>query len=264
MGLSGFNINLSSFNRLHFSSLFILIFPSSSMRTFLLTLLAVYLFVGSVQPRPLYSLALLSLGGLEHEPVLLPDFASTIFNANREKVLALEKTSGQVITSADRSSLSITDINDSSIDSNPDVSTAVSTAASPTPIDDEEYKENGHNDDDDDDDDNDEIDMTRIIEEDFDVDINRFAQLLSIHLLFDHFENAVANLSKKVSRRFQETIQFSILHGNGDSNILTDDATGPSNDLTFDIEVLKGQIRGAVGCKSLKSVTILLSSLLIY
>ncbi|KAG2181641.1 hypothetical protein INT44_008456 [Umbelopsis vinacea] len=199
------------------------------MHTFLLTLLAVYLFVGSVQCRPLYSLALLSLGGLEQEPVLLPDFASSILNANREKVLALEKSLAEPSSSA---GLSITDVNDRSIESNPDLSTAASAASSPAAMEDEEDEE-------------DELDMTRIIEEDFDVDINRFAQLLSVHLLFDHFENAVTNLSKKVSRRFQETIQFSILYGNGDSDIITEEST--SNELTFDIQVLKGQIRGAVG-----------------
>ncbi|KAI8582955.1 hypothetical protein K450DRAFT_225626 [Umbelopsis ramanniana AG] len=209
------------------------------MHTFLLTVLAVYLFVGSVQCRPLYSLALLSLGGLEQEPVLLPDFASSIFNANREKVLALEKSFTEPPSSADGTSLSITDVNDRSIESNPDLSTAASAASSPAAIDDEVYE----------DDEDDEVDMTRIIEEDFDVDINRFAQLLSVHLLFDHFENAVTNLSKKVSRRFQETIQFSILYGNGDSDIITEESIGSGNEMTFDIQVLKGQIRGAVGCK---------------
>lgn len=212
------------------------------MHTFLLTLLAVYLFVGSVQCRPLYSLALLSLGGLEQEPVLLPDFASSIFNANREKVLALEKSFTEASTSVDGPSLSITDVNDRSIESNPDLSTAVSAASSPAVIDDESYEE-------DENDEDEELDMSRIIEEDFDVDINRFAQLLSVHLLFDHFENAVTNLSKKVSRRFQETIQFSILYGNGDSDIITEESIGSGNEMTFDIQVLKGQIRGAVGCK---------------
>ncbi|CAO3658657.1 unnamed protein product [Umbelopsis ramanniana] len=210
------------------------------MHTFLLTLLAVYLFVGSVQCRPLYSLALLSLGGLEQEPVLLPDFASSIFNANREKVLALEKSFTEASTSVDGPSLSITDVNDRSIESNPDLSTAVSAASSPAMVDDESYEE-------DENDEDEELDMSRIIEEDFDVDINRFAQLLSVHLLFDHFENAVTNLSKKVSRRFQETIQFSILYGNGDSDIITEESIGSGNEMTFDIQVLKGQIRGAVG-----------------
>lgn len=204
------------------------------MHTFLLTLLAFQLFVGLVQPRPLYSLALLSLGGLEQEPVLLPDFAASIFHANREKVLALEKKLEETSSNADGSSLSIADVNDSTtVDSSPDISTAPSAVPSSILIQGSEAES--------------EENTEEAI--DFQVDLNRFSQLLSVHLLFDHFENAVANLSKKVSRRFQETIQFSILYGNGDSDIITDDSTNMSNEMTFDIQVLKGQIQGAVGCK---------------
>lgn len=205
------------------------------MRTLLLTLLATQLFVGLVQPRPLYSLALLSLGGLEQEPVLLPDFAASIFYTNREKVFALEKKLDHV--DENKSSLSISDVNDSTMDSSPDISTAPSAVTS--------ILEQVHHDEADED----HPATTKEIEDDFQVDLNRFSQLLSVHLLFDHFENAVANLSKKVSRRFQETIQFSILYGNGDSDIITDDSNSITNEMTFDIQVLKGQIRGAVGCK---------------
>lgn len=204
------------------------------MHTFLLTLLALQLFVSLVQPRPLYSLALLSLGGLEQEPVLLPDFAASIFHANREKVLALEKKLEETSSNADGSSLSIADVNDSTtVDSSPDISTAPSAVPSSILIQASEAES--------------EENTEEAI--DFQVDLNRFSQLLSVHLLFDHFENAVANLSKKVSRRFQETIQFSILYGNGDSDIITDDSINMSNEMTFDIQVLKGQIQGAVGCK---------------
>lgn len=201
------------------------------MRIFLLALLAFQLFVGFVQSRPLYSFALLSLGSLEQEPVLLPDFASSIFNANRQKVVALEKSIEEPEKLSDTSSpsLSIADVNDSTALSRSDATsnTASDSDVSTTILEPEPTMEQA--------------------ESDFEVDLSRFSQLLSVHLLFDHFENAVTNLAEKVSRRFQETIQFSILYGNGDSDIIPEDDA--KNEMVFDIQVLKGQIRGAVGCK---------------
>ncbi|KAG2179823.1 hypothetical protein INT43_003606 [Umbelopsis isabellina] len=199
------------------------------MRILLLALLSTQLFVGLVQSRPLYSLALLSLGSLEQEPVLLPDFASSIFNANRQKVIALEKSieESEKLSDTSSPSLSITDVNDSTALSRSDATSDTTsdndistTTLEPEPT------------------------MAQA-ESDFEVDLSRFSQLLSVHLLFDHFENAVTNLAEKVSRRFQETIQFSILNGNGDSDIIPEDDA--KNEMVFDIQVLKGQIRGAVG-----------------
>jgi hypothetical protein len=200
------------------------------MRIFLLALLSLQLFVSLVQSRPLYSLAILSLGSLEQEPVLLPDFASSIFNSNKQKVVALEKTIEEPEKLADTSlsRLSITDVNDSTAVSRSDaMSNTVSDDLSTTTLEPEPTMAQP--------------------DADFEVDLSRFSQLLSVHLLFDHFENAVTNLAEKVSRRFQETIQFSILYGNGDSDIIPEDDA--KNEMLFDIQVLKGQIRGAVGCK---------------
>ncbi|KAG0166090.1 hypothetical protein DFQ28_008071 [Apophysomyces sp. BC1034] len=76
-----------------------------------------------------------------------------------------------------------------------------------------------------------------INEPEFDVDTVRFAQLLSTHLLFDHLETAFTLLSKKISLHFQEAIQVNV-------RSLESVESGSSS---VDVEILKGQLKGAVG-----------------
>ncbi|KAF7730263.1 hypothetical protein EC973_002506 [Apophysomyces ossiformis] len=74
-------------------------------------------------------------------------------------------------------------------------------------------------------------------DQEYEVDTSRFAQLLSTHLLFDHLETAFSLLSKNISLHFQDAIQVNVKSpesvDNGSSSV--------------DVEILKGQLRGAVG-----------------
>ncbi|ORZ00289.1 hypothetical protein BCR43DRAFT_521339 [Syncephalastrum racemosum] len=76
----------------------------------------------------------------------------------------------------------------------------------------------------------------------FDVDIHRFAHLLSTHLWFDHLETTFGHLSKQISRRFHDWVRIDaqpLVVTDSHSN---DDACSP-----VDLQILKGQIKGAVG-----------------
>lgn len=76
----------------------------------------------------------------------------------------------------------------------------------------------------------------------FDVDIHRFAHLLSTHLWFDHLETTFGHLSKQISRRFHDWVRIDtqpLVVANPPDN---DDACSP-----VDLQILKGQIKGAVG-----------------
>lgn len=77
---------------------------------------------------------------------------------------------------------------------------------------------------------------------DFLVDASQFAHLLSTHLLFDHVENAFHLLSKQISSRFRESIQVNVRL---QSPVQYEDTTYSS----VDVQILKGQLNGAVGCK---------------
>jgi hypothetical protein len=74
----------------------------------------------------------------------------------------------------------------------------------------------------------------------FNVDIQRFSSLFSTHLLFDHIDGTLSFLSKRISLSFQDLIQ------------VTPQPPFDINDDAFvivDVELLKGQLQGAVGCK---------------
>ncbi|ORZ00158.1 hypothetical protein BCR43DRAFT_484766 [Syncephalastrum racemosum] len=75
--------------------------------------------------------------------------------------------------------------------------------------------------------------------EDFAVDVNRFAQLLSTHLLFDHLDHAFFMLSKKISVQFRDSFQVSVQTAD------TTEDHDPSS--SVDVQILKGQLQGAVG-----------------
>lgn len=82
-------------------------------------------------------------------------------------------------------------------------------------------------------------------DQDFIVDVNRFAQLLSTHLLFDHLDHAFFMLSKKISVQFRDSFQVSVQTAD------TTEDHDPSS--SVDVQILKGQLQGAVGCTSLSS-----------
>jgi hypothetical protein len=70
------------------------------------------------------------------------------------------------------------------------------------------------------------------------VDKSRFTQLLSNHLLFDHYDKAFNQLSRKISQQFREALQIRLRH------LSENKAHAP-----VDVQILKRQLRGAVGCK---------------
>lgn len=73
------------------------------------------------------------------------------------------------------------------------------------------------------------------------VDINQFSQFFSSHLFFDHLDGTLTVLSKRISQHFQSLIQVTIQPLGG----------GPNDDFEVDVDLLKGQLQGAVGCKCL-------------
>lgn len=86
------------------------------------------------------------------------------------------------------------------------------------------------------------------------VDINRFTQLLSNHLLFDHFDKAYLQLSRKISFSFRDAIQVRVKKVKTKSKDITT-ATNTAVVITppVDVQILKRQLKGAVGCKFLSS-----------
>lgn len=86
------------------------------------------------------------------------------------------------------------------------------------------------------------------------VDINRFTQLLSNHLLLDHFQKAYSQLSKKISFQFRDAIGLRVRKIKSKKSKGTTTTT-PSHTSKLlqqppvDVQMLKRQIRGAVGCK---------------
>ncbi|KAI8992671.1 hypothetical protein BDB01DRAFT_446125 [Pilobolus umbonatus] len=69
------------------------------------------------------------------------------------------------------------------------------------------------------------------------VDLSRFTQLLHNHLLFDHYEQAFHQLSRKISMQFRDSI-----HVKMKKTSKVDVIVSP-----VDVQVLKRQLRGAVG-----------------
>ncbi|KAI8886018.1 hypothetical protein K501DRAFT_331575 [Backusella circina FSU 941] len=68
------------------------------------------------------------------------------------------------------------------------------------------------------------------------VDKSRFTQLLSNHLLFDHYDKAFNQLSRKISQQFREALQVKLRHLS-ENKVHT----------PVDVQILKRQLRGAVG-----------------
>lgn len=79
----------------------------------------------------------------------------------------------------------------------------------------------------------------RRITENYSVDIHAFSSVFSTHLLFDHLDGTFSSLAKLTSLHFQDLVQVSA------------HSFGINDDFVIDVELLKGQLRGAVGCKLL-------------
>mgnify|MGYP004491101607 CR=1 FL=1 len=71
------------------------------------------------------------------------------------------------------------------------------------------------------------------------VDLNRFTQLLSNHLLYEHIDKAYLQLSKKISSKFRNAIQVKVKRVSDSQKII----------IPVDVQILKRQLKGAVGCK---------------
>ena len=88
----------------------------------------------------------------------------------------------------------------------------------------------------------------------FSVDVARYAQLLSTHLLFDHLDNAFYMLSKKISLQFRDSIQVNVnLTPQSKQEIQIQDNDLSSLSPPVDVQILKGQLKGAVGCNFFSS-----------
>ncbi|KAI8099417.1 uncharacterized protein BX664DRAFT_321201 [Halteromyces radiatus] len=87
--------------------------------------------------------------------------------------------------------------------------------------------------------------------DDFDLDLNRFVQLLSSHIMVEHLENAVISLSKILAAQIQDSVQliteqYTPLYSIDQKQqqwIHTDDG----NNEDVDVRLLREQLRGAVG-----------------
>ncbi|KAG2234795.1 hypothetical protein INT48_006712, partial [Thamnidium elegans] len=75
----------------------------------------------------------------------------------------------------------------------------------------------------------------RRITENYVVDIHAFSSVFSTHLLFDHLDGTFSSLSKNISLHFQDLVQVSA------------QSFGINDDFVVDVELLKGQLQGAVG-----------------
>lgn len=80
------------------------------------------------------------------------------------------------------------------------------------------------------------VDSQRI-PENYPVDIHSFSSIFSTHLLFDHIDGTLSSLSKYISIHFQNLVQVSA------------HAFDMNDGFVIDVELLKGQLQGAVGCK---------------
>jgi CTP-dependent riboflavin kinase len=69
------------------------------------------------------------------------------------------------------------------------------------------------------------------------VDIHQYSQFFASHLSFDHLDGTVSTLSKRISQHFQSLVQ------------VTTQPIGLNDDSFVDVDLLKGQLQGAVGCK---------------
>lgn len=81
------------------------------------------------------------------------------------------------------------------------------------------------------------------------VDINRFSQLLSNHLLFDHLDKAYAQLSKRISFQFRDAIQVKVKKVKSTTTTISSTKKASVMQPPVDVQILKRQLKGAVGCK---------------
>lgn len=88
------------------------------------------------------------------------------------------------------------------------------------------------------------------------IDVHRFTQLLSNHLLFDHFDKAYLQLSRKISFQFRDAIQVKVKKikskGSSSSRSMSSTSTAAAAVVIqppVDVQILKRQLKGAVGCK---------------
>lgn len=71
------------------------------------------------------------------------------------------------------------------------------------------------------------------------VDLNRFTQLLSNHLLYEHIDKAYSQLSRKISLQFRNAIHVKVKKVPNSQKII----------VPVDVQILKRQLKGAVGCE---------------
>ncbi|KAI8642194.1 hypothetical protein BD408DRAFT_432623 [Parasitella parasitica] len=85
--------------------------------------------------------------------------------------------------------------------------------------------------------------------------MSRFTHLLSNHLLFDHFDKAYLQLSRKISFQFRDAIQVKVKKikskGPGSSSV-SSNSNSPASTVAavpppVDVQILKRQLKGAVG-----------------
>ncbi|KAI8049443.1 uncharacterized protein B0P05DRAFT_563721 [Gilbertella persicaria] len=79
------------------------------------------------------------------------------------------------------------------------------------------------------------------------VDTNRFTQLLSNHLLFDHFDKAYYQLARKISLQFRDVIHVKVKKIKTKSNSKSTSSRDMVLPPPVDIQILKRQLKGAVG-----------------
>lgn len=91
------------------------------------------------------------------------------------------------------------------------------------------------------------VDLTHTFCNEQKVDINRFTQLLSNHLLFDHLDKAYMQLSRKISLQFRNAIQVKVKKMKSSSITSTIDKQTVVIP-PVDVHILKRQLKGAVGC----------------
>ncbi|CAO3592442.1 unnamed protein product [Absidia cylindrospora] len=104
--------------------------------------------------------------------------------------------------------------------------------------------------------------LNDIDDEDFYVDLNRFTQLLSAHIMAEHLENAVTALSKALAAQIQDSVQLITQQRSNNSpyNSPEKETVGQQQqqqlrwiqqeddtDGDVDVRLLKEQLQGAVG-----------------
>ncbi len=73
--------------------------------------------------------------------------------------------------------------------------------------------------------------------EEYMIDVHKFSLQLSTHLLFNPIDTFLTSISKRISLHFQNLVQ------------VTTETVDLNNDFVVDVDLLKGQLQGAVGCK---------------